>query len=174
MVRLVRALIAACLLALVGATSAFAARPVIWRIDVADIGSVDYLLTDACGVDVRFDVRGHFTFRTFFDDKGIPTRDIDTFALRVRYYAEAGQVSLVEVGPHRVTFHPDGSSTSYATGNIQSIQLPGQGRVYSDVGWSQIYISLDENGDQTVEVVAMVGRHWGDRVAALCSALAPD
>ena len=170
---MLRALIAACLLGLVATTSAFAGRPVIWRIDVAEVGRVDYILSDACGVDTWFDLSGHFTFRTFLDDEGLPTRDVGTFALRARYYSEAGEVNLVDAGSRRLTFHPDGSITSYATGNIQSIQLPGQGRVYSDVGWSQIYVSLDENGDQTVEVVSMVGQHWGDQGAALCSVLAP-
>ena len=174
MVRMVRAFMCACLLGAVVATAVAAGQPTMERIPVAEVGIHDDFLTDVCGFDVWFDIDGHITFRVFTDADGNPTREVNNFALSVRYYSEFGSVSVVDVGPDRVTYNADGSITNYITGNVQSIQATGEGRVYSDVGWVQLHITFPEEGDPIVEFVSAAGQHWGDQIAVICGLLAPD
>ena len=57
-------------------------------------------------------------------------------------------------------------------GNVQSIQVPGRGRVYSDVGQTTIHIVFDENGQGTVEVLSSARQHDDDQASVLCELLA--
>jgi hypothetical protein len=92
----------------------------------------------------------------------------------VRIYSEFGELRTVDVGADRVTFHADGSITTSVIGNVQSIQLPGQGRVYADVGITTLHITFpDPEGDPVVEVLHQAGQHEDDQVAVICEALAP-
>ena len=56
-------------------------------------------------------------------------------------------------------------------GNVQSIEIPGQGRVYADVGQITLLITFDENGDPIFELTSQHGQHDGDQLEALCSVL---
>ena len=69
-------------------------------------------------------------------------------------------MSLVDVGVDRVTYNADGSITQAIIGNVQSSILPGQGRVYADVGQTTLMITFpDPEGDPVVELVRQVGQH---------------
>ena len=173
MVRMVRAFMCACLIGAVAATTAVAGQPTMERVLIDDVGIHDDFLSDACGFDVWFDGSGHITFRLFTDADGNPLREVNNYAILVDYYSEFGAVSFVDVGPDRVTYNADGSITDYITGNVQSIQAPGEGRGYSDVGWTQLHITFPEEGDPIFDVVSAAGQHWGDQVDVLCGLLAP-
>jgi len=54
---------------------------------------------------------------------------------------------------------------------VQSINIPGQGRVYADVGQVTIHITFDANGDPLFEVLQQHGQHEGDQLEVLCSVL---
>ena len=60
-------------------------------------------------------------------------------------------------------------------GNVQSVQVPGQGRVYSDVGQTTLLITFpDPEGEPVVEVIRQVGQHSdADLVGVICEILAP-
>ena len=144
------------------------------RVVVNDVGILDEFLTEACGFDVFVDATGHIIFRSWTDAEGNPTRDLNNFGIRLRIYSEFGAVRTVDVGVDRVTHNPDGSITNVVIGNVQSIQIPGQGRVYADVGQTTLHITFpDPEGEPVVEVLRQVGQHEGDQVAVICDALAP-
>jgi hypothetical protein len=170
---MVRAFMCACLLGAVAATAAVAGQPTMERVPIDDVGIHEDFLSDACGFDVWFDGSGHITFRLFTDADGNPLREVNNYAIRVDYYSEFGALSTVDIGPDRVTYNADGSITNYITGNVQPIQAPGEGRVYSDVGWTQLLITFPEEGDPIFEVVSTAGQHWGDSVEVICELLGP-
>ena len=116
------------------ASPAAAGKPVTERVADDDVGILDEFLTDACRFDVFVDASGHITFRLWTDAEGNPIRELNNFGVRLRFYSEDGSVRTVDVGADRVTHKPDGSFTNVVIGNVQSIQIPGQGRLYADGG----------------------------------------
>ncbi|HEX4898061.1 MAG TPA: hypothetical protein VFV53_06830 [Candidatus Limnocylindrales bacterium] len=170
---MVRAFMCACLLGAVAAATALAGQPTMERVVIDDVGIHDDFLSDACGFDVWFDGSGHITFRLFSDAEGNPLRELNNYAIRSRYFSEFGSVNAVNVGPDRITYEADGSLTVFTTGNIESLTAPGVGRVYSDVGWTQLHITFPDVGDPIVEFVSAAGQHWGDSVEVICGLLAP-
>ena len=172
--RRARAILIASLACLALASPAAAAKPQMERVVLNDIGLQDDFLTDACGFDVFFDGTGQAIFREFTDSEGNLLRELNNFGVHVRVYSEWGSVSLVDVGVDRVTYNADGSITQVIIGNVQSIHLPGQGRVYADVGQTTLMITFpDPEGDPVVELVRQVGQHsdFGQE-DVLCEALA--
>ena len=159
---------------LVLASATAAAQPQMERVTVNEIGVQDPFLTDYCGFDVFFDFTGHFTLRLFTDADGNPTREVNNFAQKARIYSAWGSVSIVDVGPDRITYNADGSITDAITGNVQSIQLPGQGRVWSNVGVVTLLVSFPPEGDPVVDVISQVGQHSDSaQEDVLCAALSP-
>lgn len=151
-----------------------AAKPEMERVVLNDIGLQDEFLSGACGFDVFFDGTGHVIFRLFTDSDGNPQREVNNFGVHLRIYSEWGSVSVRDVGVDRVTYNADGSITQVIVGNVQSIQLPGHGRVYADVGQTTLMITFpDPEGEAVVEIVRQVGQHseFGQE-AVLCEALA--
>jgi hypothetical protein len=144
------------------------------RIDINDIGILDEFLTEACGFDVFTDATGHVIFRVWTDEEGNPTREVNNFGIKLRIYSEFDEVSTVDVGADRVTHNADGSITISVIGNLQSIQVPGHGRVYADVGVTTLHITFpDPEGDPVVEVLHQAGQHDDDQLAVICEVLAP-
>lgn len=168
-----RATLCAILACLVLATPAAAAKPVMERVVVSEIGAPHDFLTAACGVDAFSDVTGHFILRMFAAADGTITRELNNFALHFRYYSEFGEVRAVDVGADRVTYNADGSITQVVIGNVQSISLPGQGRVYADVGQTTVTITFPPEGEPIVDVQPGPGQHHGDQLAVVCGVLAP-
>ena len=168
-------IVLAALLTIGFVTPVLAAKPGMVKEPINDIGVVDTFLTDACGFDVWNDVVGHVTFRTKFDADGNPRYDLNNYALRVRIYSEWGSLRTVDVGADRVFFHEDGSITITAIGNVQSLVIPGQGRVYADVGQTTVHLTFpDPNEPPVVEVLKTAGQHSEEfPVDAVCGALAP-
>ncbi|HEX5014716.1 MAG TPA: hypothetical protein VFV72_11235 [Candidatus Limnocylindrales bacterium] len=170
--RRIALILASALLAVgVAVQPAAAGKPQMERVDINDIGSVHEFLTDVCGVDVWIDTTGHAIFRVFTDADGNPVREVNTFAIHRTIYSANGSISSVDVGPDRVMYNADGSIDVWTTGNIGSLNVPGQGRVYADTGWTHIHVTFDESGDATEEVVDDAGQHWGDNVAVFCDVL---
>jgi hypothetical protein len=142
------------------------------RVAVSDIGVLDEGLTDACGFDVWVDATGHITFRLLTDAAGNPTREVNNFAIRVHFYSEFGSFDSVNVGPDRVTYLDDGSIILATTGNIQSITVPGQGRVVADTGQSVFHVTFPEDGsDPIFELIRNPGSHTDDPAPIACDVL---
>lgn len=63
-IRMLRAVVCACLLGAALAAPAAAGKPTMEVIHIADVGILDEFLTETCGFDVFFDGAGHFTLRS--------------------------------------------------------------------------------------------------------------
>ena len=171
--RRIALILASALLSLGVAAPAAAARPQMDRVPVADVGVLDEGLTDACGFDVWVDATGHITFRVFGDAAGNPTREVNNFAIRVHFYSEFGSFDSVNVGPDRVTYLDDGSIILATTGNIQSITVPGKGKVVADSGQNVFHVTFPEDGsDPIFELIRQPGNHTeGDATPIVCDVL---
>lgn len=132
---------------------------------------VDPFLSDACGVEVVTTVTGHFITRTFSDAAGNPVRELNNYAFGASYTSANGSVRLRDVGVDRVSYLADGSIIQIIIGNVQSISIPGHGRVYADVGRTRVVITFDANGDPIFDVTPLGGQHWGDQLAVMCEYL---
>jgi hypothetical protein len=172
--RRVRIMVLTVLASLLVTAPAAAAQPLIEHVPIRDIGIYDEFLSEECGFDVWVDAIGVITFRVWLDAEDNPIREVNNFGLRLTYYSEFGSIRTQDVGADRVIYHPDGSVVLTVIGNVQSIQLPGQGRVYSDVGRVSFRFTFpDPEGDPVVEVLSVAGQHWGDQLSVICDALAP-
>jgi hypothetical protein len=165
------ALILASALIIASAAPAAAGKPVMERVNITDIGVRDDFLSEACGFDIWFDVLGHVIIRTFLDANGNPVREVNNFGMRVDTYSEFGSFSSVDVGADRVTFLPDGSLILIPIGNVRSIHVPGQGQVYSHVGFVKLHITFPEEGDPIVELLADPGQHDDNEIDVICEVL---
>ena len=167
------ALILASALLLATAVPVAAGKPEMERIPIDDVGLLDEFLTDECGFDVFFDGSGHITFRLLSDADGNPMREVNNFAIQIRYYSEFGEVRTRDIGPDRVRYLDDGSITIAVTGNIQSFSVPGQGRVVANTGQTILHITFPEDGsDPITEVIRQAGNHTeGDSTAVICDLL---
>jgi hypothetical protein len=100
---------------------------------------------------------------------------VNNYGVHLTFYSEGGSVSTRDVGADRVTYLPDGTFTVAIMGNVTSLQVPGQGRVYSDVGRVVLHFSFpDPEGPPVIDVLSSAGQH-GEQGAApvLCELLAP-
>ena len=169
--RLIRVLILASLSTLLLAAPAMAARPTMERVAVDDL-FVDDFLSEVCGTEVTGHVTGHITFRAFNDASGTTVRELNNYALTAEYRSAQATIRAKDVGVDRVTYQPDGSLINVIVGTVQSFQVPGQGRVYADVGQTTVHITFDENGVPSVEVIGSSGQHDDDQLDVLCEVLA--
>jgi hypothetical protein len=71
------------------------------------------------------------------------------------------------VGADRVTYLEDGGVIVIVIGSVQSFSIPGQGRVYADVGRTMLEIDAAGN----VTATPLGGQHDPDQVAAICGVL---
>ncbi len=151
-----------------------AAKPVMEHLQIHDIGLHDDFLSEACGFDVWVDAVGVITFRVWLDAEDNPIREVNNFGVRIRYYSEWGSIRTQDVGADRAIYHPDGSVTLTVIGNVQSIQVPGQGRVYSDVGRVSFHVTFpDPEGEPVFELLSVTGQHSDDQLSVICDLLAP-
>lgn len=173
--RRVRVMVLTVLASLLVTSPIAAAPPLMEHVQIRDIGIQDEFLSEACGFDIWVDAIGVVTFRLWLDSEDNPTREVNNFGLRVRYYSEGGSIRTQDVGADRVTYHPDGSVTLTVIGNVQSIQVPGEGRVYANVGRVTFHFTFpDPEGDPVVEVLSVAGQHSDiDQLDLICELLAP-
>ena len=172
--RRVRVMVLTVLASLLVTSPVAAAKPVMEHLQIRDIGLQDEFLSEACGFDVWVDAIGVITFRVWLDADDNPLREVNNFGVRLTYYSEWGSIRTVDVGADRAIYHADGSVTLTVIGNVQSMQIPGQGRVYSDVGRVSFHFTFpDPEGDPVVEVLSEAGQHSGDQLDVICTALAP-
>jgi hypothetical protein len=158
---------------LILAAPAAAAKPIIEKIPVNEIGIVDEFLTETCGFEVLSDITGHFTVHSWTDAEGNPIRDVVNFAIHVRTYTATAEFRTVDVGVDRVFFNEDGSILQFVIGNVGSIQLPGHGRVYSDVGQTVVLVTFpDPEGPPVFEVLSQSGQHDESVDPVVCEFLA--
>jgi hypothetical protein len=169
--RSIRVLALASLASLLLAAPAAAARPEMEHVPIDDV-FLDEFLTEVCGTEVNGHVFGHVTFRAFVNDDDVVVRELNNYALTHVITSAHATVRLKDVGVDRVTYLDDGSLINVIIGNVQSITVPGQGRVYSDVGQVTIHITFDENGEQSVELLDSAGQHDDDQLGVLCEILA--
>ena len=100
-------------------------------------------------------------------------RELNNYALTSTYSAAPRpSIRAKDVGVDRVTYQPDGSIINVIVGNVQSFQVPGQGRVYADVGQTTVHITFDANGEPSFEVLDSAGQHDDDQLDVLCEVLA--
>ncbi len=173
--RRARVLVLSALACMLLAGPVSAAKPMMERIPINDIGILDEFLTEVCGYDIWLNATGHITFRVWTDGEGNPLREVNNYGVHLTFYSEGGSVSTRDVGADRVTYLPDGTFTVAIMGNVTSLQVPGQGRVYSDVGRVVLHFSFpDPEGPPVIDVLSSAGQH-GEQGAApvLCELLAP-
>lgn len=171
--RRVRVMVLTVLASLLVTSPVAAAKPVMEHLQIRDIGLQDEFLSEACGFDVWVDAIGVITFRVWLDADDNPLREVNNFGVRLTYYSEWGSIRTVDVGADRAIYHADGSVTLTVIGNVQSMQIPGQGRVYSDVGRVSFHFTFpDPEGDPDVEVLSVAGQHAGDQLGIICDVLA--
>jgi hypothetical protein len=173
MVRLIRASVAAAFLCSVLAIPVGASEPITVRIPLSDIGIVDEGWTRACGFEVRTDVTGHITLRTWQDASGNPVREVNNYAVRIRLYTAASSITTNDVGADRITYLADGSIKLVTIGKIQSLTIQGGGQVYADVGQSTFLVTFDAQGNASFELIAQRGKHDPDQARILCGILRP-
>jgi hypothetical protein len=173
--RRVSAMVLSVLVSLLVTSPIAAAKPLTEHLQIRDIGIHDDFLSEACGFDIWVDAIGVITFRVWLDSDDNPTREVNNFGVRVRYYSDGGSIRTQDVGADRVIYHPDGSVTLTVIGNVQSIQVPGQGRVYSSVGRVTFHFTFpDPEGEPVVEVLSDAGQHSDiDQLDVICGLLAP-
>jgi hypothetical protein len=172
--RRVRVMVLTVLASLLVTSPVAAAKPIMEHIQIRDIGMADEFLSDACGVDVWVDAIGVVTFRVWLDAEDNPIREVNNFGLRIRYYSEWGSIRTQDVGADRAIYHADGSVTLRVMGNVQSIQIPGKGRVYSDVGRVGFHITFpDPESGPVFELISIAGQHSDDQLSVICDVLAP-
>jgi hypothetical protein len=106
------------------------------------------------------------------NDDDVVVRELNNYALTHVITSAHATVRLKDVGVDRVTYLDDGSLINVIVGNVQSITVPGQGRVYSDVGQVTIHITFDESGEPSVELLDSAGQHDDDQLGVLCEILA--
>jgi hypothetical protein len=152
------------------AAPVFAAQPHMEWVPVDDV-FVDTFLTDACGVEVTVHETGHFISRAFTDADGDLVRAVNNFALSVTWSSEKGTVQAKDVGADLITFLDDGSIIRLVIGSVQSISIPGQGRVYQEVGRTLVVITFDANGDPTFDVTPLGGQHDSNQLDVICGVL---
>lgn len=167
---IVRAIVRVVVMGVLGAVLVVApvsaGTPEMERIPVDDT-FVDLELSAACGVEVTAHVTGHVIFRAFTDEAGTPVREVNNYALRVYWWSENGTIRAQDVGADRVTYFDDGSVLLIIIGSVQSFSIPGEGRVYSDVG--RVMIEIDADGNETVTPLG--GQHDSDQLDAICGVL---
>jgi hypothetical protein len=147
-----------------------AAKPVTERVVIDDV-FVDGFLSEECGAEVTAQFTGHITFRMFTDAAGNTVRELNNYAIGGTYRSVNGSVRFRDVGVDRVTYLADGSIIQVVIGNVRSFSIPGQGRVYSDVGQSTFNITFDANGEPIFTLISQHGQHDESDVEALCSVL---
>jgi hypothetical protein len=154
------ALGAAALLTIAFALPAAAGKPQMEKVPVNDVGIEDEFLTEHCGFPIFFDASGHFILRLFTNPDGSPKRELNNFAIGIRYYSANGSVRTRDVGVDRVTYLPDGSLINVVIGTVQSINVPGQGRVYADTGQKTFHVTFDPvTGEASAELLSSSGQH---------------
>lgn len=164
------------LASLVLAMPVAAKQPIIEFIPINDIGVYDPGLSAACGVDVYADVTGHIIARSFTDANGDEVREVNNYGIDITVYSEYGSLRLHDTGVDRITFNADGTLTQVIIGNAQSVQLRGEGRVYSDVGRTTLLITFPEDPSEEpmFELLGQSGQHTdADQADFICAALAP-
>jgi hypothetical protein len=132
---------------------------------------VDAFLSDACGVEVTVHETGHFIGRTFIDANGDLARAVNNFALTVSWSSVNGTIEAKDVGADLITFPDDGSIIRLVIGSVQSISIPGQGRVYQEVGRTLVVITFDANGVPTFDVTPLGGQHDSNQLDVICGVL---
>lgn len=174
MSRVIRAAVAACLCLGALAAPAAAGKPITERVQINDVAVPLDDLSKACGFAVWRDTTGHITFRLFVDENGDSMRELNNYAIRGRYYSSARSVRVNDVGVDRITYLPGGNIIQVIIGNVQSINVPGRGRVYANVGQSTYLLTFALNGDLIgEELLSSSGQHDPDQFAVLCEVLAP-
>jgi hypothetical protein len=143
-----------------------AGKPESERVPIDEV-FVDDELSAACGVTVNAHVLGHITFRLFGDADGDPVREVNNYATRIQWWSVNGEIHAQDVGADRVAYLDDDSVVVIIIGSVQSFSIPGEGRVYSDVGRSMLVI--DANADATFTPLG--GQHDADQLAAICGVL---
>ena len=101
--RRARILVLSALACMLVAGPVSAAKPMMERIPINDIGILDEFLTDECGYDIWFDATGHATFHTWTDADDNPLREVNNFNVHLRYYSEGGSITTRDVGADRLT-----------------------------------------------------------------------
>ena len=165
--RIVRVFGLGVLAAILVSAPAYAGKPETVREPIDEL-FVDDFLSDACGVEVNAHVTGHITFRLFTDANGDPVRELNNYATRIRWWSVNGEIHAQDVGADRATYLDDGGVIVIVIGSVQSFSIPGQGRVYADVG--RTMLEFDAAGD-LVSATPLSGQHDEDQIGAICSVL---
>lgn len=136
-------------------------------IETVDDSFVDPFLSAECGVEVNVRATGHVTLRLFTDADGNPVRELNNYAIDVVFSSVNGEIHAKDVGADRFTYLDDGGFSLVIIGSVQSFSVPGQGRVYADVG--RVMIEVDAAGNETFTPLG--GQHDSGQTEAICGVL---
>ena len=155
---------------LVLAAPAAAGAPISERESIDD-HFVDDFLSEECGTTIHADVTGHAIFRVWLNEDDEPIRELNNFAISIRWSSANGWILAKDVGADRITYLEDGSVIQVVIGSVRSFSAAGLGRIYADVGRTVFLITFDGAGDPQVEMIHQAGQHDEDQLAAICEAL---
>lgn len=152
----------ACLLAILAAVPASAARPERFVIDVSDPAyeaDIEALLVAACGYAIEFDATGHIiVIIKSGTSRGV--LEVDAYNLHETFSANGRTLVVnVDAGPDLFRLNADGQLVVAITGR----SITGSGVI------GRVVLNLE-----TFEIEFQAGNDQGDFIARLCSELAPD
>jgi hypothetical protein len=156
-----------CLLAAATASPAGATAPATEVIPI-DFSLTPPLLSAACGFTVTRHVEGTLTIRTFYDEQGSFTRELDQYRLVETVSANGRSLEGRTIQNISVTLLDDGSFTVAFVGTDFRLPVPGAGIAFGSVGRLVLLFASDNT---LLDVVQDVGDVRSD-YAAICQALA--
>jgi hypothetical protein len=160
------------LLCSTGLIAAVSGSPVGATAPTTEVIPIDFsftppLLSAACGFPVTRHVEGALTIRTFYDEQGAFTRELDQYRLVETVSANGRSLEGRTIQNISVTLLDDGSFTVAFVGTDFRLPVPGAGISFGSVGRLVLLFAPDNTLLDVVQDVGDVRSGYG----AICQAL---
>jgi hypothetical protein len=165
--RLTLLLTSVCVIVAAAASPAAATAPTT-EVTPIDFSFTPPLLSAACGFTVTRHVEGTLTIRTFYDEQGSFTRELDQYRLIETVSANGQTLVGRTIQNISVTLLDDGSFTVAFVGTDFRLPVPGAGMAFGSVGRLVLLFAPDNTLLNVVQDVGNVQSDFG----AICQALA--
>ncbi len=160
-------ILAAALVAAVGAVPAHAAPPETYVETVDFTIPVHFMYTEACGFPVSLHVSGDWLVRLWTDAQGNPVKEFRNYRFESVLSANGKTIEGRSRGPETTTYNADGSTTVHVSG-IVNRQVPGGGTVKLSWGSGMTIRPADGGDDIVVDPTS-----GPESLKPLCDYLAP-